>query len=50
MIRDKVGIPKKREMSEEELIKLRAYAVANAFALQERRLPVARYAGSQFDA
>jgi hypothetical protein len=41
-IRDKVGIPKKREVSEEELIRLRAYAVANAFAPQERRSPVVR--------
>ena len=46
-IRDKVGIPKKREVSEEELIRLRGYAVANAFAPQERRSPVARHPGSQ---
>jgi hypothetical protein len=46
-IRDKVGIPKKRAVSEEELIRLRAHAVANAFAPQERRSPVVRYLGSQ---
>jgi hypothetical protein len=46
-IRDKVGIPKRRELSEEELTRLRKYAVANAFAPQERRSPVLRYPGSE---